>query len=212
MKTDSLIEALAADGIVERGGLARAGAVLLPASILLLCAVFAAALGVRPNIGTPQVAAAVMLKLAITVTMAAAGLFLAYRQAGANPYGRTTAYLLAAPLFILALALMLDIDLRGLSGWQARLIGSNGWRCVMIVPLLSVLPLAAILLALRRGAVTRHILTGTIGGIAAAGIGASFYALNCTDDSPFFIAAWYGLATAIVAGLGAVSCRLFVRW
>ena len=212
MKTNSLINALAADTIVERGRVARAGSILLPASVLLLGAVFAATLGLRPNIGSVQVAASVALKLAITMTMAATGLILAYKLARANPYGRGTGYALAIAPLVLVLALLLDTYQFGLSGWQTRLIGTNGWRCVLLVPTLSAMPLAAILIVLRKGAVTRHVLTGAIAGIAAAGIGASFYALNCTDDSPFFIAAWYGLATAIVASVGAVCCRLFVRW
>lgn len=211
MKTDSLIEALVSDTVTERGVI-RTGAILLPTSLVLLGTAFAATLGMRANISAPQIAATVAMKLAITTPLAGACLFLACRQARANSHARSAALMLAIAPMILAVVLAMDLQQHGLDGWQSRLVGSNGWRCIVTIPLLSTLPLAAILAMLRQGTVTRHIVTGAIAGVAAAGIGASFYALNCTDDSPLFIAAWYGLATAIVAGIGAAACRLLVRW
>jgi hypothetical protein len=42
-------------------------------------------------------------------------------------------------------------------------------------------------------------LAGAIAGLAASGIAATFYATNCTDDSPLFVITWYPLATGFVA-------------
>ena len=75
--------------------------------------------------------------------------------------------------------------------WLARLIGHNARACMINIPFLSLLPLAAILAALRLGATTRPVLSGAVAGLLAAGIGASFYAAHCPDDSPLFVATWY---------------------
>ena len=49
-------------------------------------------------------------------------------------------------------------------------------------------------------------------GVAAAGISATIYASNCTDDSPLFVVTWYPLATGIVALAGAWAGRRFLSW
>ena len=41
-------------------------------------------------------------------------------------------------------------------------------------------------------------LAGAIAGIAASGIAAAFYALDCADDSPLFVCTWYPLATLAI--------------
>ena len=41
---------------------------------------------------------------------------------------------------------------------------------------------------------------------------AAFYAAHCPDDSPLFVAAWYSLAVALVAAVGAATGRLTLRW
>ena len=46
----------------------------------------------------------------------------------------------------------------------------------------------------------------------AGGLAATFYAAHCFDDSPLFVATWYTIAIAILAALGALGGRLFVRW
>jgi hypothetical protein len=46
----------------------------------------------------------------------------------------------------------------------------------------------------------------------ASGIGASFYAANCTDDSPLFVLAWYPIAASIVTGAGFLIGRRLLRW
>ena len=78
--------------------------------------------------------------------------------------------------------------------------------------MLSALPLAALLFALRQGAPSRPALTGAVAGLAATGIGATFYASHCTNDSPLFMAAWYVLGTAIVAVAGALLGARLLRW
>ncbi len=62
--------------------------------------------------------------------------------------------------------------------------------------------LAAFLVALCQAAPSFPGLTGAIAGLAASGIAATFYAANCTDDSPLFVMTWYPIAILAVAGAG----------
>lgn len=61
--------------------------------------------------------------------------------------------------------------------------------------------------ALRHGAPSRPRLAGALAGLVAGGIGATFYATHCIDDSPLFVAVWYRAGIAIMAALGSVAGR-----
>lgn len=70
-------------------------------------------------------------------------------------------------------------------------------------------PLATTLFVLQRGAVTRPTLAGAIAGLAADSRRSHLYALNCTDDSPLFMLAWYVPATLVVMALGVLGAHRF---
>lgn len=212
MRTTDLIETLAADATLEPNGVGRRMLALLPASVAIVAGSFLCTLGLRADICEPAVLAALGMKLAITLALAVTGLVLTLRLARPARVGGRALLALIVPLGLLIAALVVELDQIGATGWQQRLIGTNHWRCLVAVPLLSALPLAALIVALRRGAVTELRLAGAFAGIGAAGIGASVYALYCFDDSPLFVALWYGLATCIVAGIGMLAAQRFVRW
>ncbi|MEQ1524980.1 MAG: NrsF family protein, partial [Aestuariivirga sp.] len=64
----------------------------------------------------------------------------------------------------------------------------------------------------RHGAPPRPVSAGAVAGLLAGGIAATFYAAQCNDDSPLFVAVWYTLAIASLAAIGAVGARQFARW
>lgn len=92
------------------------------------------------------------------------------------------------------------------------MIGHNARFCLTLIPILAIGPLACIMLALRQGAPTNPGLAGAIAGLAASGIAATFYAANCTDDSPLFVMTWYPIATLIVTTAGFLIGRKALRW
>ncbi len=96
--------------------------------------------------------------------------------------------------------------------WLTKLVGSNAIHCLTLIPLLSIAPLAALLVAMRAGAPVSPTLAGAAAGFVAAGIAATLYASNCTDDSPLFVATWYTLATLIVVAVGALVGGRLLRW
>jgi hypothetical protein len=65
---------------------------------------------------------------------------------------------------------------------------------------------------LRRGAPRDPGRTGAVAGLAAASSAASFYAVNCFDDSPLFVITWYPLATSILVACGYLLGRRILRW
>ncbi|MFO1117691.1 MAG: DUF1109 domain-containing protein [Beijerinckiaceae bacterium] len=212
MKTKDLVRSLALDDVVERGACARAARVGYPICLLALGAAFFTFLGLRPGFDQSQILSITAMKLAITLTLATTGIAAALRAARPASSAREIALAAAPTLGLLALMLAFDIATTGVAGWETRLLGLHNWRCVFAVATLSVVPLATTLLVLQRGAVTRPTMAGAIAGLAATGIGASFYALNCTDDSPLFMLVWYGAAALIVVALGIFGARSFLKW
>ncbi len=84
--------------------------------------------------------------------------------------------------------------------------------CLTYIPLIGIGPLAVVLLALRHGAPTSPARAGTVAGLLAGGIAATFYAAQCTDDSPLFVATWYTIAAALVSAIGALAGPRVLRF
>jgi hypothetical protein len=109
-------------------------------------------------------------------------------------------------------ALALEMMAVPSADWMPRLVGHNMPVCLSMIPLIGLGPLVVFIAVLRHGAPTRPALAGAVAGLAAGGLAATFYAAHCTDDSPLFVAAWYTIALAFLAGLGALGGRVFARW
>jgi hypothetical protein len=96
--------------------------------------------------------------------------------------------------------------------WSVSAIGSRPLFCLGLVPLIAAAPLAATLLALRRGAPQSPLAAGAVAGFAAGGMAALIYAFHCNNDSPFYVALWYLPAIGIVTAIGAGIGRVALRW
>jgi hypothetical protein len=55
-------------------------------------------------------------------------------------------------------------------------------------------------------------MAGALAGLLAGSVGASLYAIHCTDDSPLFVALWYPPPIALAALAGAVTGYRLLRW
>jgi len=167
-------------------------------------------MGPRPGFGAALRTPFFDLKLAAALVLAASAFPLV--AAAARP-GRRLSHgvLWLAPALLVAGAVA-DLLTHAPAEWLPRLVGTNTFYCLTVVPALAVLPLAAILLALRHGAPTRPRLAGALAGVLAGALGAIIYATNCTDDSPLFVLTWYSLAIAMIAAAGAALGRKVLRW
>jgi hypothetical protein len=212
MKTDDLINAIAADAeapTVPIGWIVLGGAGI---GIFATAVLFFSMLPMRPDLQASLSDWHFLMKWAFSLTLLATALIAVTKLA--DPQWSPTSkmlLLLAAPA-VLAVGVIADLVALPASEWVPTMIGDNALGCIVFVPILSGLPLAAMIIALRRGAPPQPALAGAAAGLVAAGIAATFYATHCMNDSPLFLAAWYMLATAVVTGIGALLGARLLRW
>ena len=211
MQTEDFIERLTRD-LAPRWSLRRMYTLWILAGIVVAGALFVPTLGVRSDLDLAMHTVRFDFKFALTLSLAvaAAGLLFPLSRPGAK-IGEWK-WILAAVPFLLAASVVLELLATPEASWRARLVGSNALPCLTAIPLLSAGPLVCLLAGLRYGAPTRPGLIGAVAGLAASGIGASFYASHCPDDSPLFVATWYVIGTAIVVIAGAIMGRRLLRW
>jgi len=212
VRTEELINALVTDepSTRKRFDFVMAFAVALGA--LVAGSLFFVAIGFRPDIDQAVRSVPFLFKFVVTLSLATAAIGLCSRLARPGVPVKEWSYALAIPVILLALAVLAELMLTPPSTWAPSLIGSNSRFCLTLIPLLAIGPLACLLLALRQGASTRPGLSGAVAGLAASGIAATFYAANCTDDAPLFVATWYPLAIAMVVAVGYALGSVSLRW
>lgn len=212
MNTDELINALAADTGRPSLPQGRVWMIAGAVAVLIAVAVFFNTIGPRPDIAAAAATIRFLFKFVVTLALAATSLLVLDRLARPGAGGvRYLWWLLLAPALLLA-AVGLELSVQPEAQWQMLAIGKNSLACLTWIPLIGAGPLAVFLLALRHAAPTQPGLSGVVAGLVAGGVAATFYAANCTDDSPLFVATWYPLAVAVLGTFGGLAGRLFARW
>ena len=211
MRTEDLIRALADDSASRPEPVARRFVTLTLVGVLAAACVFTLILTPRPDLSVAIAAPRVVFKFFIALALVGAAGALALRAM--RPEAQSSLRPILVPvLALLTVGVAAELIGSAPTAWRPLLIGSNALACVTLVPLLSLLPLGAILLALRYGAPSQPRVAGATAGLLAGGIGGALYALHCPDDSPLFVAAWYGLPIAAVTVLGAALGARLLRW
>jgi hypothetical protein len=212
MKTDDLIRALTADAEERILPLGRALVLALLPALIISGLLYSFLLGPRPHLldlaTEPRILFKLLFPLALTVGAAATVLRLV------RPCGPLRPYISVLALLGLVLAAAVGWELVETPPnlWEVRLVGRYAPFCLMSIPLLSAAPLVAAFFVMREGAPTSPPLAGAGIGFLAASIGAAIYATHCPDDSPLFLAVWYGLAIAGVTAVGAIAGARLLRW
>ena len=212
MRTEEFINALVSDEPSTRKRFGSMMGMAVALGALVAGGLFFVAIGFRPDIQEAVKSAPFLFKFVVTLSLAVAAIGLCSRLARPGVPVRQWGYALAVPALLLALAVIAELAMTPSSTWEPSLIGSNSRFCLTLIPLLAIGPLACLLLALRQGAPTRPGLTGAVAGLAASGIAATFYAANCTDDAPLFVATWYPLAIAMVVAAGYGVGSISLKW
>jgi hypothetical protein len=213
MDTDQLIRTLAADNSYRPRPVGFVLALMLlaaaPVSLLLFFSMLG---GVRPDVMTAMHNPFFDLKFAVTLALAAAGmassLHLSRPEVSLSGFG----WLFVIPAGLLAAGIAGEAMIPQRLPMMTRLVGSNSRVCMTTIPLMSLPLLAASILGLRHGAPTRPALAGAVAGLMSAGLAATFYASNCTDDSPLFVMTWYTIAATMVTVIGALAGARFLRF
>ncbi len=211
MKTDDLINLLAQDAPV-RMRIGKALTMAVVAGILISGGIFFSIIGFRADIDSAMETVRFLFKFVVTIALAVTACTVVFRIGRPGASLRVWGWaLLAAPVLLLAAAAV-EMAVMPADSWGARMIGHNARFCLTLIPLLSIGPLACFLFALRHGAPEKPGAAGAVAGLAASGIAATFYASNCTDDSPLFVLLWYPIAIAIVTAVGYVLGKRLLRW
>lgn len=211
MKTEDLIDLLVTDP-PPRWRLRSVLAISVVGAVLAAAAVFFATVGVRPDLAEATESGRFLFKFVVTIALAIAAVAAALEVA--RPDGRLAhrGLALAVAPALAACAATGELMLLPESEWIPRLVGSNARVCLTVIPLLSAGPLVCLMAALRYGAPSNPGQAGLVAGLAASAIAATFYAANCTDDSPLFVLTWYPVAILIVSAAGYLAGRLLLRW
>ncbi len=210
MKTDDLISLLAADREPSGPAMNRLICVAAASGMLVSLVLFAATLGLRPDISSALQTWRFDVKFAIAVVAVAAAVIDCLRSMRPQVEKAYSFSLVAVAL--LAVAVVIELAAVPPSEWQARVVGTNGLMCLISIPALSLVPLVVLLRALRAGAPASPAGAGAAIGVLSAACGALLYATHCSDDSPLFVATWYLMAAVPVIGLGAVAGSRLLKW
>ena len=211
MKTEDLIKVLAADTQIQgpvTGALVGRLAIALGLAVVLIWAT----LGFRDDLLLSFVTPVSAMRFALTAALGLVGVRLALLVA--RPEGPALARLwpIAAVVSIAVGILIWAYLATPAEGRWMALVGKTIVTCLVTIPLLSILPVTAILVSLRRGATTAPALAGCVAGLAGSGFAAAVYAMHCTEDSPLFYVTWYGLAIISVTLISTLIGAKFLRW
>lgn len=211
MKTEKLIDWLAEDLAFKPPMAKSRMLVWLPMAAFLTSVIFLSMAGARTDLMSDG-AMPTLLKTGLGLVIAIAavrGTSALMRPEAPDVHGYEA---LIAVFLAMAFLLTLDLALWGRDGFHVRLAGKSIIYCLTVIPLLATIPLITCLLALRAGATSHPAFTGALAGLASAGFAIVAYGLYCTEDSASFIAIWYSLAAVLVATIGSLAGRWWLRW
>jgi hypothetical protein len=211
MKTQQLIELMARDGRVALSPGKALLRVMLPAAAFAVLLLLWGA-GLRADLAAATGSLRFDFKVLVNVALlvSATGLLLRVVRPGHDAQRwRRVLWLVPALLLAAVVAELMSIES---TQWRDAAVGHNASWCLRMIPILGIAPLLAGIWAMRDAAPEKPALAGAVLGLMSAGLAGSLYALHCTDDSPLFVALWYGIAAAMLAGAGALLGSRALRW
>ncbi len=214
MKTTDLINALAVDTATRKPPVSRTAWIAAAIGAVISAAVLVATIGIRDDlIAVASQSLDFVLKVVFTLAVTVPAFFVYKRSARpeGNPAGLTPV-VIALPLVVLAGGVGYAMTTTSISDIGDIVMSPNWFRCMLVIPMLSIAPLAATLYALRQGAPANPTAAGAAAGLLSSGLAATLYATHCDADSPFFFAVWYPIGIAAVTIIGAAIGSRVLRW
>ena len=214
MRTDELINTLVADHAMQPGPkLVRHGlAMAIIAGLAISSALFSLMLEVRPDILSALSTWRFDLKLSVNLVLVIAAAWVALRLSSPTTTPLSAMRALLVPALLLLAAVVYELVTVPSPEWLARAMGINASMCFMSIISLSLVPLMGVIYALLQGAPSSPAVAGAVGGLLAGAVGATVFAMHCTNDSPLFVAIWYALAIGLVATVGLLAGQYVLRW
>ncbi len=217
MPRDPLIDSLVADLRAVQPRRWTREALLLGVLVIAEIMLFVMMRGVRPDMPQAMTGMAFWWKAAsiavfAILSVAAALVSLDPAVTTARRLSRIWKAMAVAVPVALGLGWLIDAGASGGAVLLARLAWHDGVECLFNVALLSLPPVLALGVLMRRGASTQPARTALAAGLAAAGIGAFVFAFHCDHEDPLYIAVWYGGAVLGIASLTRLILPRLVRW
>jgi hypothetical protein len=214
MRTNDLIDKLVADYVAEPPPkpVAHRLVMAIIGGLAISAALFSITLGPRPDILSALSAWRFDIKWADNLVLVIAAAWVALRLSRPITTPPSAMRALIVPALLLLAAVTYELVTVPASEWPARAMGVNGVMCLANIIFLSVLPLTATIYALRQGAPMSPALAGAAAGLLAGALGATVFAMHCTNDSPLFVAIWYTLAIGLMSMFGLLIGRHVLRW
>jgi hypothetical protein len=213
MKTEDLIAILSANvEPVERGLIARTLAAALAIGVVIAIAAVVIVIGVRPDLMKTSALVPLVLKLAFTASILVPASIYLIRLARPGGERKTSLTLVAVPFVAILLLAAASLAFTPSTHWNRMVTGDQWLECLLSIPIIAIVPFAVIIWAVRQTAPTDLVRTGAFAGLVAGCLSAAGYAFHCADDSPAFIALWYGGTIALCTLAGAKLGPRLLRW
>jgi hypothetical protein len=213
MKTDELVIALSKSiEPINRRLITRNFGIALAIATVIALAIMVVGFGIRADVTTPRAILFLLLKLGFA--LAIVGVASVYLLRLARPGGERRVFpgLAAIPFVAIMLLAGVSLGQAPSSHWDKMVMGDQWLECLLSIPIIAIVPFAAIMWAERKAAPTNLARTGAFSGLVAGGVSAIAYALHCTDDSLPFVALWYGGTIALCTLAGAFLGPRLLRW
>jgi hypothetical protein len=213
MKTDDLITMLGTSvERVDHRQVARAIGVAIALGIVAALGSTLFMLGVRADLNEVGTWTFLVLKLAFAAGIVAMSSIYLTRVARPGGERRMPIVLVALPFIVIVVLAAVSLVFAPSSHWNRMVVGDQWLECLVSIPIIAIVPFAAIVWAVRQTAPTDLVRAGALAGLAAGGVSAAGYALHCTDDSLPFVALWYGGTIALCTLAGAILGPRLLRW
>jgi hypothetical protein len=213
MRTDELIAMLGTN--VERVDyrqVARTVGVAIAFGIAAALGSTLFMLGIRTDLNEVGAWTSLVLKVAFAMGIVALTSLYLIRVARPGGERKTPMVFLVSPFVAIMVLAALSLTLAPSSHWNKMVVGEQWLECLLSIPIIAIVPFAAIIWAVRRTAPTDLVRAGALSGLVAGGVSAAGYALHCTDDSVPFVALWYGATIALCTLAGALLGPRLLRW
>ena len=213
MKTDQLIDMLSTNvEPVQQGRLRKTLVWALVVGGAAAFCLMLATVGLRTGVTDGFLPGYLTLKLLFTLSLIGVGAALLERLMRPGQDGRKLFAFVFLPFLVVMCAGLASLIFGQPMAWGRMIFGMQWATCLLCIPLFAVVPFAALIWALRKGAPTNLRRAGAIAGLVAGALGATAYAFHCPDDSVPFIAIWYGTLVALCGAIGASVGPRLLRW
>lgn len=213
MKTDELVDILGTNLEPVKGGQLRNTMIIAVAvGVVAAFCLMLATLGVPANALGGEHLGFKVIALAFALGLAAAGTRFLFRSAHPGQSGRKPLLVIGLLFLAMVSAGVVALALFDPAAWTGMVLGGPWAACLICIPLFSVIPFAAFIWGLRKGAPTNLTRTGAIAGLVAGALGAAAVAFHHHGASIPFIALWYGGPIALCALAGGILGPRLLRW